>query len=98
MRGDEGHTLVPFLGILQRVDELRVEAGRHLDAHAAEEEPYVHVAQVRLLVPSDLVLGDEVGDDGVGRRADVRPDPLGDADHLVLFALQEAAGGRTTCL
>lgn len=63
---------------LQRVDELRVEARRHLDAHAAEEEPHVHDAQVALLVPWHLVLLHEARDNGVRCGADVDVD----VDHV----------------
>lgn len=95
--GGAHNTLVPALGILQRVDELRVKAGCHFNAHAAEEEPDVHVAEIRFLVPDDLVLGDEVGDDGVTRRADVHLGLVGDADHFGLFVVRKLLGKKTAC-
>jgi hypothetical protein len=58
-------------GELQGVDELRVETGGNLDAHAAQEQPDVEHAQVWLLVPWRLVLVDEASDDRVGGRAHV---------------------------
>jgi hypothetical protein len=51
---------------LERPDELRIEAGSDLDAHAAAEEPYVHEPQIRLFPPPYLVLLHHAGDDGVG--------------------------------
>jgi hypothetical protein len=51
---------------LKRADELRVEAGSDLDAHAAAEEPDVHDPQVRFLPPPHLVLLHHAGDDRVG--------------------------------
>lgn len=60
-----------WLSKLQRVDELRVKARRHLNTHAAEEEPNVHQPQVGLLVPWRLVLRHEAGEDGVGGIAHV---------------------------
>ena len=50
---------------MQGVDELRVESRGHLDAHAAEEEPEVHHAQVGLFVPWHLVLRDQARKNGV---------------------------------
>lgn len=63
--------LVPLLRDLEGVDELRVETGGHLNTHAAAEKPHVHHAQVRLLVPWRLVLGDKAGHDGVGSVTEV---------------------------
>jgi hypothetical protein len=60
-------TLVERLRELERVDELRVETRGHLNTHAAEEEPEVHVSQVGLLVPWHPVFLDQAGDDGVTR-------------------------------
>ena len=58
-------TLVEGWSKLESVDELRVEARSHLNAHAAQEEEDVHAPQVRLLVPCHLVLLDQAGDNGV---------------------------------
>lgn len=59
---------------LDGVDDLRVEARGHLDAHEAREEHEVEVPEVSLAVPGDRV---------VHRHA---VDPVvhldGDADHL----------------
>ena len=59
-------TFVEWLRELQRADQLRIESGGHLHAHAAAEEPDVHDAQIRFLPPSHLVLLHHAGDDGVG--------------------------------
>lgn len=58
-------TILPGLDDLQRIDHLRVEAGRQLDAHARREEHQVEVSQVRLPVPRHLVLLRDAGQDGV---------------------------------
>ena len=74
VRGQEhkahgGHTLVEGDRELKGANELRVETRCNLNAHAAAEEPDIHESEVSFFPPSDLVLLQHAGDDGLGSSA-----------------------------
>lgn len=69
---DKAHgerTLVEGYRELEGANELRVETRSNLNAHAAAEEPDIHESEVSFFPPSDLVLLEHAGDDGLGSRA-----------------------------
>jgi hypothetical protein len=63
---------------LHGVDDLRIETGSHLDAHAARKQHEVQVSQIPLPVPWDRILHRHAVDNVV-------PWSYGDANHDVGF-------------
>jgi len=51
---------------LKGIDKLRVKTRRDLYSHAAQKQEDIHLSQIRLLVPFDLVLLCKLSENGVG--------------------------------
>ena len=58
-------TFVPWSRKLQNIDELGVESRGHLHAHAAGKKTEVHSPKVGLFIPSNRILGRNLGDNRV---------------------------------
>lgn len=57
--------MVPRVDDLHGIDDLRVESRGDLNSHACRKQNKIQVSQIRLLVPRSVIVGQQVGQDGL---------------------------------